>query len=279
MLKTIESNTQIFIPELEIATSDTSISKEFLETSTSDASIKIESLKTIVSDALIIKETIDSNSQITKETIESNTLISKGFLETINSTAWVLAYTTADPNVFNIPLVNVPGEQGKDYREPKLKHVCDHKLTSGTFTLNTCPRCLGQGYYYDIKIDEDGTIPQVFREDKLLQELEKITITPLGNNLFHEAYGTLVDNVFSSAPSRDLRETLLKQSIIAAVGRIQTNQQLEIRRGYGFSPAELITNIEKIEVFDVYEEPRSIGYRVYIMTAQGLQKREGVITL
>lgn len=185
---------------------------------------------------------------------------------TINSDAYILTYSVADPTIFQF-VETTTSIATRNYKEPKLRQVCNHVLASGTFTLDTCPRCLGKGYYYDILINQDGFIDSVQGVSKLGQELEKITITQIGENIFHISYGTIVNEVFGELTIPG-REALLRQSIISAVYRLKTLQQLELENGGQFTPAELIDSVDKIDFLDT-SDPRQISYRVYVLTVSG----------
>jgi len=188
---------------------------------------------------------------------------------TLMSTAYVLPYTTADPTQFTFNNGESTDYLIPDYREPKLKHICDHVLSSGIFKLANCPRCLGNGYYYDVKLDPMGLISQVEGVDKLTQELEKIVLTPLGSSTFHNLYGTLIGDSHMKAIGDETKEQQLKRSIINAILRLKMLQEQSIDRGAGFTASELILRISRIEVFEIYGAPTSIGYRVYIVTPNG----------
>ena len=199
---------------------------------------------------------------------------------TITSNAQITYAAGVDPNRFSFSTA-IAGRTSADYQEPQLKHVCDHSLSSGAYSINACPRCLGSGIYYDIKIDELGRIPQVHRDTKLMQDIEKITLTALGDNKFHDRYGSLVSNIYGTAVSENTRTIRLKQSIIDAVMRIKSLQLLVMGNNAGnFGPSELIQRIDKIEVFNYVNDPRSVGYTVYIVTLSGETKLvEGTIII
>ena len=183
----------------------------------------------------------------------------------INSNAYILAYSTADPNSFTVNQVTTQIAT-QECREPKLKQTCDHVLSSGRYTLTTCPRCLGTGYYYDMKFNEVGLVEQIIAEDKLAQELEKITLTPIGDNIFHDQYGTLVARSHLTASTREIQETVLKRSIIDAVLHLKQIQELEISDGSPFSARELIARIEKVEILGYSTNPTAVQYVVHVRT-------------
>jgi len=75
----------------------------------------------------------------------------------ITSNAYILPYSTANPYSFAIPFPSITTTDpvyNDAIFDLNLKQTCDHVLSSGRYTLNTCPRCLGTGYYYDLKFNE-----------------------------------------------------------------------------------------------------------------------------
>jgi phage baseplate assembly protein W len=185
------------------------------------------------------------------------------------SDTYILPYTTANPLVFNFNSSETFDFYTPSYREPKLKHTCNHVLSTGTYTLETCPRCVGTGYYFDIKFNPDGQVESIRGSDKLAQELEKITLTPLGENIFHNLYGTTLNNLYTDVIGPDTRQNKLKKSIINAVLRLKLLQSQAITQGAGFDASELIDKIERIDVFELYNDSTAVGFRVYISTLNG----------
>ena len=231
----------------------------------------MEFLVTISSNSFIKHESLLSNALIIRELLYSNLAIIKKFSKIIVANSYILEYTTANPLDFDFAPDATTGTVKQTYREPKLKHICDHVLNGVQYTLNTCKRCIGNGYYYDIKIGSDGDILQVSGVNKLQQELEKIIITTIGDNTYHNLYGTDLHKSNLGLTSVESRETNIKTRIVNSVLRIKMLQTEEIRKGNSFSADELINNIQKIDVFDIYGSPTSIGYRVYIKTHAGIE--------
>jgi len=151
----------------------------------------------------------------------------------------------------------------------KLEHICDHNLPSGKFKLNTCPRCLGKGFYYDLKFSPLGDVFTVKEVEKLLQELVKITITSKGSNPFHADYGSYVVDSVGALQTEGFRETKLKQSIMDAVLRLRYLQREGIERGYKFSLKELIDKIESIEFYEVEGNPTQLNFKVKVTNVEG----------
>jgi len=154
------------------------------------------------------------------------------------------------------------------YREPQLKWPCTHYLPNrGQFTLNTCPRCLGTGFYYDLQFDAGGLVPQVWDETKLAQELEKITITDF--NPFHPEYGANLKKRVGQVPIDDLKP-IIKTDLLNSIFNLMKYQKREANKGVGdgyFSPRELIDEVLKIEINNL--SPTELNFSVYVLTVEG----------
>lgn len=153
------------------------------------------------------------------------------------------------------------------YREPQLKWTCTHNLPSGQYTLYTCPRCLGQGYYYDIKFDAGGLIPQVWDETKLAQELEKITITDF--NPFHPEYGAKLKSRAGQV-SKDELKAIIRTDLLNAIYNLVKYQKAEANKGTEdgyFSPRELIDSVKKIEIAEL--SVTELSFVIYVLTVSG----------
>lgn len=233
----------------------------------------------ILSDAAILA----TNQQV----LLSNAHVLGTMQQTINSNARVVPSSSPDPFTFEPPPAAVSSFSLKTKDESKtmlldakLKHVCNHNLPSGKYTLNTCPRCLGEGFYFDIKFSPGGDVITLNEEEKLLQELVKITLTSKGNNPFHKEYGSVVSDSIGMLQEKGFREAKLKQSIIEAVLRLKYLQRERIKMGYRFSLKELIDKIDKIEIYEIESNPTWLGFKVQILTVEGeTAMLQGSITL
>ena len=143
----------------------------------------------------------------------------------------------------------------------QLKHECDHTLAAGQFTLEACTRCLGTGFFFDIKFSETGRPPILSIEDKLIQSLEKMVLT--SENKFHEnlvvalhdKIGKLIDDV----------EGAVKYDLIQAVATLKNNQ-----RGVpNLSSRAQIARLDKVSVSR--EDESSLRYIIEVTTVSGEQ--------
>lgn len=276
-------------------TSDTNITGTMQKLIVSNANIVIENVQQIIiSDASILErgwQFILSNAQIKIIDIQ-NILISDASVynikqQLITSDAKIIPGSSPDsfsfvriPKVVSNFSLKTQDETKLVLYDVKLEHICDHNLPSGKFTLNTCPRCLGKGFYYDIKFSPLGDVLTVSEVEKLLQELVKITITSKGDNPFYADYGSYVVNSLGALQTEGFRETKLKQSIMDAVLRLRYLQRDGIERGYKFSLKELIDKIESIEIYEIEGDPRQLGFKVKITNVEGsMAILQGAISL
>jgi hypothetical protein len=274
-----------FVPQTrqELITSDANIKVTIQQLIISDTNILVENIQQIIlSDANIktgVQQLIISNANIIstlQQTIISDASVFYIRQQIILSDAKIIPATSPDSFSFakiskvvsNFSL-KTKDETKLVLYDVKLEHICDHNLPSGKFTLNTCPRCLGKGFYYDIKFSPLGDVLTVSEVEKLLQELVKITITSKGDNPFYADYGSYVINSVGALQTEGFRETKLKQSIMDAVLRLRYLQRDGIERGYKFSLKELIDKIENIEIYEIEGDPRQLGFKVRITNVEG----------
>jgi len=151
------------------------------------------------------------------------------------------------------------------YREPQLKHTCNHYLSGIQHTLDTCLRCLGKGYYFDIKFDASGLIPQVWDENKLIQELEKITLTD--SNPFHPEYGANLKQRIGQVNVDELK-AIIQRDLLTTVYNLIKYQKAEANKSPGyFSAYELIDRVDKIEITEISSV--GLNFSVYVITIHG----------
>jgi len=228
----------------------------------------ITSSGSIVSDANI--------SGLKSQTLTSDANIYATNQQTILSNAKVTPPTSPDPFRFrevSIPVssfsLKTKDESKTVLLDAKLKHDCNHNLSGTKYTLNTCPRCLGKGFYFDIKFSPGGDIITINEEEKLLQELVKVILTSKGNNPYHKEFGSVVSDSIGMLQEEGFREAKLKQSIIEAVLRLKYLQRERITMGYKFSLKELIDKIQKIEIYEIENNPTWLGFKVQVSTVEG----------
>lgn len=173
-----------------------------------------------------------------------------------------------DPTVFTYAAVDtIFADIVTNYNamDIKLKHICDHNITGGQRTLTTCPRCVGTGYYYDIKFNEVGKPLEVALVDKLSQTLEKLVLTE--NNDFHPEVAINMQQWLGESPISEIKAVIkfeLSKSLMIL---------MDTQRGVPNLAAEAqIASIDSIEVFEDTSNPGTLDYAVTITTMSGTHR-------
>lgn len=145
----------------------------------------------------------------------------------------------------------------------KLRQICNHALSDAQYTQSNCPRCLGKGYYFDIKFDTHGKVAVISQEDKLAQALEKILITE--RNHFHPEYAKNLQKWLGTLKLDEVKE-LIKYDIVNAVGVLKAYQDSFPGT---YSPRTMIATLDAIDVTE--PTPDAIQYTIDITTVSGQQ--------
>jgi len=142
----------------------------------------------------------------------------------------------------------------------KLKHTCNHKLSNSQYTLGKCPRCLGTGYYYDVKFNEMGKLVEISLEDKLQQALEKLVLTD--ENKFHEDVAIGLKKWLGEVPISKIK-AIIKYDLIDGITALKDSQ----KNVAGLSPRTQIASIDSIVITNL--DIDSLHYIVTITAVSG----------
>jgi hypothetical protein len=182
---------------------------------------------------------------------------------TILSDSHIIPAFIADPYVFTYaspsesyvtPIIN------STVFDIKLKHTCTHQFSGLTYKLTTCPRCLGTGYYYDVKFDALGRLIEVSLEDKLQQALEKLVLTE--RNDFHSEMAVNLKKWIGSTNIEAIR-AIIQYDLIKGIASLQQNQASIAN----LSSRAVISFIESIEI--TQPDVDHLEYVVKIVTVSG----------
>ena len=143
------------------------------------------------------------------------------------------------------------------------KVSCDHRVGSPvvSYTLLTCPRCLGTGEYGGIEIF--STVTTVSGYNQVEQAIKKILsekVRDTGYGFDYSLLRSVIDT--NTVPS-------IKKEIVRCIEYLRSSQQKEKARGVGYSPRELIYSIRSLEVNQSSTEPRSIIATLVVTTEAG----------
>lgn len=116
----------------------------------------------------------------------------------------------------------------------------------------------------DIVIDPSGDINLVSEWELAKQQLFNSLVTPIGTNLYHEGYGSLLPYLSNNVVSFAEIERDIKSSVQNTVNSLIALQKYQ--RNYQFlSPQETIISINSIDVQIDAEDPRLINIYLSIL--------------
>jgi len=150
-----------------------------------------------------------------------------------------------------------------------FKVKCDHLIgiPPQQFTLTSCARCLGKGYYNGVQFGPDGRIITVTGVDKLSQQIVKI----LTEKKRPSGYG--FDTNILSGVITPSTLTAVKSEVIRCIEYLKSLQQKEKSEGFIYLPTEEIATgfpITTIDAFINPSDPRGVFVNVSILTVSGL---------
>lgn len=207
----------------------------------------------------------------------------KGELQSDNKTI-LLKYPVASVSSFRLRINGKEQEYGsyqiKSLRDPLTLEVYSMieffnkiKLYNPIieFSYNTysdrCPKCLGLNILDDISINSKGDIETASKESLLLQNVEKIIITKLSSNIFHDWYGTgLHTFVGTKISDKELLYNKIREQINVAIEKLRNIQRQMVSSGRKFDKGELFGKLLKIEIKEV-EDP-TVLLIVVVFTSQ-----------
>jgi phage baseplate assembly protein W len=115
--------------------------------------------------------------------------------------------------------------------------------------VNYCPKCLGLSTLDDFFIEGHGDIKTISKENLLLQQLEKIIITKLSSNTFHQWYGSSIHSFIGTKISdRDLLNSKIKEQIVVAVEKLKNVQKQMLASGRTLDGGELFGRLLGIDI-------------------------------
>ena len=118
----------------------------------------------------------------------------------------------------------------------------------------------------DISVGQDGQMKVVFNNEKLIQDILKIIITPLGSNVFYKWYGsTLSTDLIGEVLDPFITESTIKRSIDQSLNSIISLQQTQNTYQY-VSPAESLVSIKDISIERSEEDPRIFNIYIAVLT-------------
>ena len=143
----------------------------------------------------------------------------------------------------------------------KLFNHCNHFTGGKQYTIETCPKCLGAGYYYDIAYDEANKVILTNGTIKLQQEVLKAMNDVKGENVFFPKYGSEIHGYVgrkSTVTSRMKMEYSIRQTLeyLRAL-QVAENNQYE-----NMTSDEILQGVSRVDITPLVD-----GYDVGVTIA------------
>ena len=118
----------------------------------------------------------------------------------------------------------------------------------------------------DISINPDGSVKTVRNNDKLIQDVLKIILTPQGSNKFYNWYGsTLCSRIIGEVMSPFLTKIEIRRSIEESLNNLMLLQQNQAI-GQFVSVEETLAAIKDILIEKDQNDPRAYNIIVSVLT-------------
>lgn len=134
-------------------------------------------------------------------------------------------------------------------KDIKIFNGCDHIVNKEQYLPETCPRCFGYNYYYDIALDSKGHAITCNNEIKLQQEVLKIMNDRKFGNKFHLDWGNiLVTSSIIGTKNLDITKQKIKMivyEVLQYLKNVQINNQILFKN---MTAEEILEEIVDIKV-------------------------------
>ncbi len=153
--------------------------------------------------------------------------------------------------------------------------ICSHIVGNPpvAYTLSTCPKCWGTGYYGGFSILPSGDLEQLPPADSLVQSIRKI----LTENIRPSGYGfnqSLLTGVLDVS-----RLQAVKNEVVRCLNYLKFIQNQESSRGFQYNPQERIDKISNVNVIKNLQDPRRVNVTVTVITLSSVKVSTPSITL
>jgi len=152
---------------------------------------------------------------------------------------------------------------------------CNHIDYTGRYwgdptEINGCPRCKGEGEYYDLSWDiVSGEAEQVDDIDLLEELVIKAVLTEIGDNKFHPEYGTSIIGSIGNAASVESVARTVEMEVGKALGQLYLRQQQQLQLGQSMSEDELIYKVDRVETRIVDARTLTVALTVIAESGRG----------
>lgn len=151
--------------------------------------------------------------------------------------------------------------------DAKFKVFCDHVVGDPPqqFVLQTCPRCLGAGFYEASSFDTDGHAVMLSGPLLLSQQIQKILTEEKRPTGYGFDYTVLKGTINQSTV------TAVKSEVQRCLQYLSDSQQQEKLEGFVYLPTEEISTIEGVDAFVPDDDPRTVTVNASVTTVSGVR--------
>lgn len=150
---------------------------------------------------------------------------------------------------------------------------CDHRDYDDdgnlvAYDLDSCPKCLGKGYYYDFNL-VSGNVEKVENLDLLEELAVKYVLTEQGTDRLNKSFGTNLLKILGE-PGHSTFEALrrrLEREVVEALSVLRLRQIQQQETGQEVTDEEALARIDAVDVRFV--EPRNLEVEVVLTNKAG----------
>ena len=125
----------------------------------------------------------------------------------------------------------------------------------------------------DLTLDQDGDLEKVEESDKLVQDILKILMTPIGANVFFTWYGSpLSETAVGQVLDRTFVNSVVTQIIRSNLETLQKLQKQQAMGGQRVSANELVAAIQTVNINRNTVDPTYWSIFIQVLT-KGLKSR------
>jgi len=119
----------------------------------------------------------------------------------------------------------------------------------------------------DLVIGPNGDLEKVENTDKLIQDILKILMTPVGTNIFFPWYGSLLSSALIGSPMEDeFIQVAATMQITSALQTLQTMQREQMASFQRVTASELLAAIKEVAVERSQIDPTYYAISVRVLT-------------
>jgi len=156
-------------------------------------------------------------------------------------------------------------------RDLLTKTSCNHKLGDLVFSLNQCPRCLGDGVYFDVNIGIGGDFNLVENSSRLVQDVEKSLLEHVGSNIEDSLWGSALYSL-SKINNYALTRGFIVSSVVNALSHLR---DLLIKENFDYvlpsSEKIHINGIKDLKIMSDNTEPRKLIIQISVYSEDYIQ--------